>query len=206
VKSLSRFLARGPHGIVSLCFSRFHHAARGPRCRRPTLASFDQLEPRLAFAVGYATVSDWGSGLQGQLTLTNDTGATLTDWQLAFNYNRTITSIWNATIVSHTGSQYVIKGCDWDRTLAAAAVQGVGFNAGAGTDAPSAFVLSGAATSPPRPAPHPPPHPPPPPAPPPPPQKMNLFCFFFLGCSGCGGGGVGGGVGGGGWGSARACV
>jgi hypothetical protein len=32
---------------------------------RPTLATFVQLENRLAFAVGYATVNDWGSGLQG---------------------------------------------------------------------------------------------------------------------------------------------
>ena len=88
-----------------------------PRRRRrdqPTLTSFDQLEQRLAFSVGYATVNDWGSGLQGELTLTNDTKATLTDWQLSFNYNRTINDIWNAQIVSRTGSQYVIKGAAWD--------------------------------------------------------------------------------------------
>ena len=109
---------------------------------QPTLAAFDQLEQRLAFAVGYATVNDWGSGLQGDLTLTNDTKATLTDWQLTFNYNRSIDSIWNAQIVSHTGSQYVIKGLDWDRTLAVGAVQGVGFTAGAGTGTPSNFVLT----------------------------------------------------------------
>ncbi|MFZ4732725.1 MAG: cellulose binding domain-containing protein, partial [Pirellulales bacterium] len=144
MKALSRFLARGPRGIVSLFFSRLHKPSRRPRRGREALAAFDQLESRLAFAVGYATVNDWGSGLQGQFTLTNDTGATLTDWQLTFNYNRAITSIWDATIVSHTGSQYVIKGCDWDRTLAAGAVQGVGFTASAGTEAPSAFVLSGA--------------------------------------------------------------
>jgi len=147
VNSFSRFIARGPHGLASLFFGRSHHAARRTRRGRPPLAAFDQLEPRLAFAVGYATVNDWGSGLQGQLTLTNDTGATLTDWQLTFNYNRDITSIWNATIVSHSGSQYVIKGCDWDRTLAAGAAQGVGFNAGTGSDAPSAFVLSAATSS-----------------------------------------------------------
>ena len=109
---------------------------------QPTLATFDQLEKRLAFAVGYATVNDWGSGLQGELTLTNDTKATLTDWQLSFNYNRTINDIWNAQIVSRTGSQYVIKGPAWDGTLAVGEVQGVGFTAGAGADAPSGFVLT----------------------------------------------------------------
>ncbi|MSR25476.1 MAG: hypothetical protein EXS06_00440 [Planctomycetaceae bacterium] len=62
----------------------------------------------------YRPLGDWGSGLQGELTLTNDTKATLTDWQLSFNYNRTINDIWNAQIVSRTGSQYVIKGAAWD--------------------------------------------------------------------------------------------
>jgi len=125
--------------------------SRRRRRDRPALATFDQLEQRLAFAVGYATVNDWGSGLQGQLTLTNDTQATLTDWQLSFNYNRTINDIWNAQIVSRTGSQYVIRGPAWDRTLTVGETQGFGFTAGAGTDAPSGFVLTstGATTTPP---------------------------------------------------------
>jgi len=99
------------------------------------VASFDQLEPRLALAVSYGTTNDWGSGLQGELTLTNDTPATLANWQLSFNYSRDINSIWNAQIVSRTGSQYVIKGLDWNRTLAVGAAQGVGFIAGGGTSA-----------------------------------------------------------------------
>ncbi len=142
--------------------------ARRPGRRQPMLASFDRLEERLAFAVGYSTVNDWGSGLQGQLTIANDTSAALADWQVAFTYNRTITSIWNAQIVSRTGSQYVIKGLDWNRTLAVGAPQGVGFNAGAGTDAPTNFVLSGAAIAPtpaPGPSPTPTPNPTPTPAP-----------------------------------------
>ena len=157
MKSRNWFLARFPLSIAAL-FSR-RTAAAGRRRVRPTLASFDKLEERLAFSVGYATVNDWGSGLQGQLTLTNDTSATMTDWQLAFNYNRSITTIWNAQIVSHTGSQYVIKGFDWGRTLAAGATQGVGFTAATGTDAPSGFVLSGVNTPTPTPNPTPTPMP-----------------------------------------------
>ena len=157
MKSRNWFLARFPLSIAAL-FSR-RPAAAGRRRVRPTLASFDKLEERLAFSVGYATVNDWGSGLQGQLTLTNDTSATMTDWQLAFNYNRSITTIWNAQIVSHTGSQYVIKGFDWGRTLAAGATQGVGFTAATGTDAPSGFVLSGLNTPTPTPNPTPTPMP-----------------------------------------------
>jgi len=112
------------------------------------VASFDQLEPRLALAVSYGTTNDWGSGLQGELTLTNDTPATLANWQLSFNYSRDINSIWNAQIVSRTGSQYVIKGLDWNRTLAVGAAQGVGFIAGGGTSAPSNFVLAAVGSTP----------------------------------------------------------
>ena len=144
VQNLGRRLTR------SLFADRTPSKPRRGRRDQPALASFDQLEQRLAFSVGYATVSDWGSGLQGELTLTNDTKATLTDWQLSFNYSRPINSIWNAQIVSHAGSQYVIKGLDWDRTLAIGAAQGVGFTAGVGADAPSGFVLTatGATTTP----------------------------------------------------------
>ena len=133
------------HGLIRDLFSS---RCRSSRLRPLPPAGFDRLESRLAFAVGYATVNDWGSGLQGQLTLTNDTAATLTDWQLSFNYGRSIASIWNAQIVSHAGTQYVIKGFDWDRTIAAGGLQGVGFTAGAGTDAPTNFVLTAAGATP----------------------------------------------------------
>ena len=72
-------------------------------------------------------MNDWGSGLQGELTLVNDTKATLTDWQLSFNYDRTINDIWNAQIVSRTGSQYVIRNASWNGTIAAGAEISFGF-------------------------------------------------------------------------------
>ena len=171
------------HAVAELFASR----PRGPGriLRRSGLAcpAFDRLEQRHALAVGYATVNDWGSGLQGQLTVTNDTGATLTDWQVTFDYGRAINSIWNAQIVSRTGSQYVIKGLDWNRVLAAGAPQGVGFTAGAGADMPTNFVLSGAA-APPAPGPSPAPSPTPSPSPAPvsitPPVSADLWKEQFF--------------------------
>ena len=150
MKSRTRFQSYGRRKSRNGSANRSMAKDHAPHRDQTTLAAFDQLEQRLAFAVGYATVNDWGSGLQADLTLTNDTKSTLTDWQLTFNYSRSIDSIWNAQIVSRTGSQYVIKGLDWNRTLAVGAVQGVGFTAGAGTGAPSNFVLTatGATTTP----------------------------------------------------------
>ena len=128
--------------------SRATDSVRRASRRDVTLAGFDQLESRLAFAVGYGTTNDWGSGLQGQLTLTNDTTSTLTDWRLSFNYGRSIDSIWNAKIISHTGTQYVLGGLEWDRTLGVGVSQGVGFTAGAGTGAPTNFLLTASAATP----------------------------------------------------------
>src|SRR5262245_25743009 len=61
------------------------------------------LEDRLTPTAAYATVNDWGSGLQGKVVLTNDENSTLTYWQVSFDYNRSITSLWNAQLVSHIG-------------------------------------------------------------------------------------------------------
>jgi hypothetical protein len=131
------------------CFSA--HKSPAAHSRRRATASWqtllDRLESRLACAVGYATVSDWGSGLEGRLTLTNDTNAALPDWRLTFDYGREITSIWNARVVSRSGSRYVIEGLDWDRSLAVGGTQGVGFTAGGGSGVPSGFVLASAAGS-----------------------------------------------------------
>ncbi|MCX7390907.1 MAG: cellulose binding domain-containing protein, partial [Planctomycetia bacterium] len=65
-------------------------ANRGSQGRHATLAAFDQLESRIAFSVSYGNVNDWGTGVQGQLTLTNDTSAAIADWQVSVNYSRTI--------------------------------------------------------------------------------------------------------------------
>lgn len=122
--------------------------------RRVALA-FDCLETRLVPAVTYSSVNDWGSGLQGQVKITNDGTSTLRDWQVEFDYNRTISSIWNAQILSHQGTHYVIKSFDWNNAINPGQGIDFGFVAGAGTDAPTNFVLHSGGTTPPPPPPPP---------------------------------------------------
>src|SRR4051812_35793399 len=56
--------------------------------------------------VQYITVQDWGTGFQGQVTINNlGDGVTkgITNWTLEFDLGVSITSIFDATILSHTG-------------------------------------------------------------------------------------------------------
>lgn len=41
----------------------------------------------------YATISDYGSGFQGQITINNGTAQAINGWTLAFDFDRAINSI-----------------------------------------------------------------------------------------------------------------
>jgi len=111
----------------------------------------EALEERLALSATYATVNDWGSGLQGQIAIVNDQGATIQNWKVEFDYGRSIGNLWDGTIVSHTGTHYVIQNAPYNATIAPGQTITFGFTAGAGTDAPKNITLNGAGSTPPTP-------------------------------------------------------
>jgi len=128
--------------------ARWLQAQRRPDPRRVRLG-LEALEDRAVPAVVYSTVNDWGSGLQGQVAITSDQGATLTDWRLEFDYGRPITQLWNAQVVSQQGTHYVVQGLSWNNTIASGQSVSFGFTAGAGSagDVPTQFVLTGAGST-----------------------------------------------------------
>ena len=69
----------------------------------------------------------------------------ITNWVLQFNFAATITSIWNATIASQTGTQYVIDNAGYNSTIAAGQSVTFGFlgSPGACPAAPTNYVLNG---------------------------------------------------------------
>ncbi|MBY0523534.1 MAG: cellulose-binding domain-containing protein, partial [Gemmataceae bacterium] len=103
-----------------------YQGKRPPSHRRATLG-VEMLETRLVPAggvdtnpaVAFAVTNSWSSGLQGQLTITNRQTSAISDWKLDFDYGRNINDLWNAKIVSHQGTHYVIQSYDWNRTIAA---------------------------------------------------------------------------------------
>src|SRR5262249_31984652 len=103
-------------------------------------------------SLAYTVASNWGSGFTGAMDVGGG-GAALHGWTVEFDASFTITSIWNATIVSHVGSHYVVKNADWNGDVAGGKTTSFGFQAtpGAGGTAASGFAVNGTAvgTSPP---------------------------------------------------------
>ncbi len=109
------------------------------------------LEQRLALSAAYATVNDWGSGLQGKITINNDQAATIDHWQVEFDFDRAIGNLWDGVIASHTGNHYVVENANYNSTIAVGQTISFGFIAGAGSDLPRNISLNGTGTTPPTP-------------------------------------------------------
>lgn len=91
----------------------------------------------------YSIVSDWGSGFQGKIVLSNKSSHTFNGWTLSFDYNNTITSLWGAELASQTGTKVVVKNPSWDATLAPGGTVTINFvvNAGSDKNAPMNYSL-----------------------------------------------------------------
>src|SRR5262249_17284081 len=64
----------------------------------------DNDSPATAVSVGFQVQNDWGSGFVAGMTITNNQATDIVGWTLEFDFDRDITNIWNAVIVSHVGS------------------------------------------------------------------------------------------------------
>jgi hypothetical protein len=112
--------------------------------------ALEPLEPKAMLtattvAPNYVVTQNWGSGFEGEVTLTNQQTSAVKNWTLAFDYGATITSIWDGSIVSHTGTHYVVTNAGWNSTLAAGGQVEFGFIAapGASPASPTNYVLNG---------------------------------------------------------------
>lgn len=97
---------------------------------------------------GVATVkvtNDWGNGYNADVTVRNTGSTAMTNWQVSFDYAGTISSIWNASIVSRAGNRYVVAGASWNSSIPAGGSVTFGYTASPGSAAglPTNFVLSG---------------------------------------------------------------
>jgi chitinase len=105
-------------------------------------------------AINYAVTSNWGSGFVADMTVPGGSQG-LQGWTIEFDASFDISSIWNATIVSHVGDHYVISNADWNANVAAGNQASFGFQAtaGAGGTTVSGLTLDGAGVTPPPPPP-----------------------------------------------------
>jgi hypothetical protein len=75
----------------------------------------------------FQVTNDWGVGFQGQITVTNTSKTPWAAWTLTFNFPYQITSVWDASLFSHIGTQYVIQNASYDGALAPGASVSFGF-------------------------------------------------------------------------------
>ena len=85
------------------------------------------------YSVDYKVISDWGSGANAEIAVTNKSDAHMAEWKLTFAYAGEITNIWNAKILSHENGVYVIAGNDYNQNLNAGATVTAGFSIGSGS-------------------------------------------------------------------------
>lgn len=109
-----------------------------------TLPSTTVSTPGLTIA--FRDTSDWGTGFIGGVTITNTSGAPISNWTIAFNLANTITNLWNAQIASHTGSRYVLAAMPYNGSIATGQSVSFGFQATGGAPTlPTSCVFNGQA-------------------------------------------------------------
>ena len=103
----------------------------------------------LSATVAFTDVNDWGSGFTGNLTITNTGNSPINGWMLTFDFVGSISSIWNAGMVSQTGNQYVIQNASYNAVIGVGQSVTIGFNASPGhpSSGPNGYVLNGVAVS-----------------------------------------------------------
>jgi hypothetical protein len=95
--------------------------------------------------VTFTKTNDWGTGFTGDLALFNPGTATIHGWTVEFDFDGSLDSVWNATVVSHVGNHYVLANADWNIDLDPGATLHVGFTATPnGSAVPENLVLHAA--------------------------------------------------------------
>ncbi|WP_406695549.1 cellulose binding domain-containing protein [Singulisphaera sp. Ch08] len=98
--------------------------------------------------VEFKVTSDWVSGFNGEVVVHNRVTTPMNDWTLEFDFAGQITSLWNGVLVNRNGNHVVVKGADWNKTIAPGSSVSFGFTASPGGNGAGLtnFVLQGQST------------------------------------------------------------
>jgi len=112
-----------------------------------TIVDNDQIEPAPGFS--YKTTDDWGSGFNGEITLTNRGEKAWTDWRLEFEWSHEVNQVWNGILVENTDGQYVIDNEFWNGEVAGGQSVTLGLSGSPGnvTTMPSNVYVNGIAVA-----------------------------------------------------------
>lgn len=103
--------------------------------------------PASAATAAFSTISTWGNGYQGQITVTNNSSSQITSWRVEFDLpaGTSISQVWNAQ-QSVSGSRHSFTNVNWNGTLAPGGTASFGFIA-AGTGTPTNCTVDGQSCS-----------------------------------------------------------
>src|SRR2546423_11914476 len=77
----------------------------------------------------FVKTSDWGSGYNGQYTITNNSAADLNGWNLQFDIaGGSISSLWNGKM-TRSGNHYTVVNEDWNKVIPRGGSLQIGFGA-----------------------------------------------------------------------------
>lgn len=95
------------------------------------------------YSAEFTLYSDWGTGCNGAIILSNLTNEPIENWQLEFDYDREIVDIANAVIVSHEQGHYIIKNVGYNADIAANSSVHISIVAGEGVaeERPENFTM-----------------------------------------------------------------
>ena len=96
----------------------------------------------------FTLVKDWGSGFEGQISITNNSGSNIDSWSLEFDFPNQINNIWDAEIESNEDGSYIIRNATWNREISAGETLTFGFTGDNSlTSEPQNFSLDGSTFS-----------------------------------------------------------
>lgn len=121
------------------------HATLGDANATGTIVDNDRTMVPPGFA--YRTTDDWGSGFNGEITLTNRGEEAWSGWRLEFDWIHEINQVWNALLVESAHGSYVIGNEAWNGVVAPGQSVVIGFGGSPGnvSTIPSNVYVNGVA-------------------------------------------------------------
>lgn len=78
------------------------------------------------YRVSYMVVQEWDTGAQAEILIENISDSDIEDWTLEFDTETEITQLWNAQILSHEGTHYIIRNLDDSQNIKAGETKVIG--------------------------------------------------------------------------------
>ncbi|MBV6621370.1 MAG: glycoside hydrolase family 9 protein [Rivularia sp. (in: Bacteria)] len=78
--------------------------------------------------VVFSLVNQWNNGFTAKVKITNNSNEVVNDWELELNTPFEIKEIWNGSIESHQGNEYLITDVGWNASIAPGSSLEFGFN------------------------------------------------------------------------------